>query len=481
MESRKRIFFVFFKWLNIVSFAVLFICILHLENSNNVENFGFGSRLLDVLIFLVAIVWWEVSEKFAKKERIIFEQKPISLLVPNFVSGMVLAFLSFVFLVLMGVEFYRSIYISLISGVILFGLLTAYDYTLGWILNRFVTSCPMVKRILVVGTGARAISFIDKIRKNQSGCYTVPVVLDVEKRESFWEKNFSDITFIAESKLLDILRHQVVDEVYVFLPVRSYYDLITEVVKECMIHGIPVKVSPVMDVESLTYKLDIKTMLEGDKDGSVWIKTGSSDLEDPFYVMLKRMFDVIVAWLLVIVLSPVMLCATIAVKYSSPGPVIFKQKRVGKGKRIFTLYKFRTMYEDAEARLAELESSNETKGAAFKMVNDPRITPVGRFLRKTSIDELPQLFNVIKGEMSLVGPRPLPLRDYERFYDDRHWRRFTVIPGITGLWQVSGRSNMKFDDWMALDLFYIDNWSLWLDLLILWKTFGVVLKGSGAM
>jgi lipopolysaccharide/colanic/teichoic acid biosynthesis glycosyltransferase len=165
---------------------------------------------------------------------------------------------------------------------------------------------------------------------------------------------------------------------------------------------------------------------------------------------------------------------------TSPGPVLFTQKRVGLHKRDFLVYKFRTMVVGAEKRQKEIEHLNEVSGPVFKIKNDPRITTVGKFLRKTSIDELPQLINVLKGDMSLVGPRPLPIRDYAGFSEDWQRRRFSVRPGITCLWQVSGRSQISFDKWMELDLQYIDKWSLWLDLQILLRTIPAVLKGEGA-
>jgi lipopolysaccharide/colanic/teichoic acid biosynthesis glycosyltransferase len=174
------------------------------------------------------------------------------------------------------------------------------------------------------------------------------------------------------------------------------------------------------------------------------------------------------------------LVAALLIKRSSPGPVFFVQERVGLNKRRFRLYKFRTMVADAEEKLAELEGLNELSGPVFKIKNDPRITPIGRFLRKASVDELPQLFNVLIGDMSLVGPRALPVRDYNGFDRDWHRRRFSVRPGITCLWQINGRNTIPFDKWMELDLEYIDTWSLWLDLKILLKTIPAVIRGHGA-
>jgi lipopolysaccharide/colanic/teichoic acid biosynthesis glycosyltransferase len=160
--------------------------------------------------------------------------------------------------------------------------------------------------------------------------------------------------------------------------------------------------------------------------------------------------------------------------------MLFVQKRLGLNKRPFHIYKFRTMVATAEQQVHELEHLNEVSGPVFKIKDDPRITPIGKLLRKTSIDELPQLFNVLEGEMSLVGPRPLPIRDYEGFSEDWQRRRFSVRPGITCLWQIKGRSSIPFEKWMQLDLQYIDRWSLWLDFEILARTIPAVLKGSGA-
>jgi len=197
-------------------------------------------------------------------------------------------------------------------------------------------------------------------------------------------------------------------------------------------------------------------------------------------VPIKAILDKILSLILLLFLSPLFLFTAILIKITSAGPVFFVQERVGLNKRLFRVYKFRTMVKDAEQKQAKLENLNEVMGAAFKIKNDPRITKVGRILRKTSIDEFPQIINVLKGDMSLVGPRPLPVRDYNGFSEDWQRRRFSVRPGITCLWQVNGRHNVTFDEWMELDLEYIDKWSLLLDLSILIKTIPAVLRGSGA-
>lgn len=196
---------------------------------------------------------------------------------------------------------------------------------------------------------------------------------------------------------------------------------------------------------------------------------------------LKRCFDLVCAMILLLLLSPIYLVITILIKLDSRGPVFFKQNRIGLHSKSFKIWKFRTMVVNAEKLQASLEAKNEIKdGVLFKMKDDPRITRVGKFLRRYSLDELPQLFNVLLGEMSLVGPRPLPIRDVDRF-QTKHFIRQEVLPGITGLWQVSGRSDIdNFEDAVKLDITYIEDWSLWLDLRILLKTFQVVFQKAGA-
>ena len=195
----------------------------------------------------------------------------------------------------------------------------------------------------------------------------------------------------------------------------------------------------------------------------------------------KQLLDLTAAFLLLILLAVPLLLVGLAIKITSPGPVLFRQRRCGLNGRPFTMLKFRSMVSDAEQRKQELAALNEMGGPVFKLTNDPRITPIGRWLRKFSVDEFPQLLNVLRGEMSLVGPRPLPVDEVQRFDDPAHRRRLSVKPGLTCLWQVSGRNEVKdFKDWVRLDLEYIDNWSFWLDLKILWRTIPVVLTGAGA-
>jgi lipopolysaccharide/colanic/teichoic acid biosynthesis glycosyltransferase len=194
---------------------------------------------------------------------------------------------------------------------------------------------------------------------------------------------------------------------------------------------------------------------------------------------MKRSIDIILGSAILLLVLPVMMALVIAIKFNSAGPVLFVQRRVGKGGKIFKLYKFRSMIIDAEDLKTTLQNLNEKDGPIFKMVADPRITTVGKFMRSHSLDELPQLFNVLFNDMSLVGPRP-PLPEEVLNYEPWHLKRLAVKPGLTCTWQISGRSNLSFEEWMRLDVAYIDNWSIGLDLKLIWKTIRVVLNADGA-
>jgi exopolysaccharide biosynthesis polyprenyl glycosylphosphotransferase len=194
---------------------------------------------------------------------------------------------------------------------------------------------------------------------------------------------------------------------------------------------------------------------------------------------VKRAFDVVVSGLVIVLGSPVWLAIAAGIKLTSRGPILYRDRRIGLGEREFGMLKFRTMYEDAAARQEKLEPANEASGPLFKIRDDPRVTPIGRVLRRLSLDEVPQVLNVIVGEMSLVGPRPLPVRDY-RLLEDWHRKRYLVLPGMTGLWQISGRATLSFDDLVRLDFYYLENWSIWLDISILAKTVPAVLASRGA-
>jgi exopolysaccharide biosynthesis polyprenyl glycosylphosphotransferase len=268
-----------------------------------------------------------------------------------------------------------------------------------------------------------------------------------------------------------VLATSRIDEVIIADPEFPQDDAV-ELVDQCHRRGVSVRLAP-STMEILIHRAEF---VPGQ---SVPLFELGPPVFEGIDFALKRTFDLIGATLLLIVLSPLLLVIVLAVKLSSRGPVLFRSIRRGIGQRPFPCLKFRTMHTDAEERQADLEELNEASGALFKIRDDPRLTGVGRVLRRFSMDELPQLVNVLRGEMSLVGPRPLPERDYAML-DDWHRKRYLVLPGITGLWQVSGRSELDFDDLVHLDFIYLERWSLALDLTILLKTLPAVVLRRGA-
>jgi exopolysaccharide biosynthesis polyprenyl glycosylphosphotransferase len=330
-----------------------------------------------------------------------------------------------------------------------------------------------LRDMLIVGTNPRAVQFACKVRDNQFFGYRVIGFVD-QKWEGLTEFSQSGFSLACNfDELLSYLRTNVVDEVVVALPMRSLHQRASEVAAICEEQGILVRfISNLFDGKMSRPRV---VVMDGDS-----VITHNTVRLEGWPVVIKRLVDIVVSASMSLLLLPVFLLTALLIKITSPGPVFFVQKRLGLNKRHFGIYKFRTMVVDAETRMKEIEHLNEVSGPVFKIKNDPRITPIGKFLRKTSIDELPQLFNVLMGDMSLVGPRPLPLRDYEGFSEDWQRRRFSVRPGVTCLWQIGGRSSISFEQWMELDLQYIDKWSLLLDFKILLMTIPAVLRGSGA-
>ena len=327
--------------------------------------------------------------------------------------------------------------------------------------------------VLILGTNSRAVGFARTIETMpELGCHLLGFVDDDWRgMEKFKESGFP--LACHYDGLPEFLRKNVVDEIAMYLPLRSFYERSAEIARLAKHHGILIR----LDTDILDLKF-ARQSTEA-RGGVPQIVVSGNDI-DGWQLLTKRAFDFAGSVALLILLSPLFLIVAILIKVTTPGTVFFAQKRVGLNKRQFTMYKFRTMVPAAESIQEELAHLNEMTGPVFKIKNDPRITPLGRILRKASIDELPQLFNVLKGDMSLVGPRAIPVRDYECFSEDWHRRRFSVPPGITCLWQVYGRNDIPFEEWMVLDMQYIDRWSLWLDIKILALTIPAVFRGSGA-
>jgi exopolysaccharide biosynthesis polyprenyl glycosylphosphotransferase len=320
--------------------------------------------------------------------------------------------------------------------------------------------------VAIVGTNQRAYNIGTWINKHQQVGYRVRGYID---DVVYHPKEHLNIL----GKLSDfpnILRNIVIDEVFIALPIKSKYDTIKKIIDHAEEQGIKVRhISHCFNTNGLDKKIssfeEFPILAKGNGPQEGW------------QLLAKRTLDIIVASGLLILTLPLMIATAIAIKLSSPGPIFFIQNRVGYNKRVFPLYKFRTMIVNAEKMQEDMEPLNEMDGPVFKIQNDPRITRLGKWLRYTSIDELPQFINVLKGDMSIVGPRPLPVRDFNGFNQDWHRRRFSVLPGITCLWQINGRNTVHFDKWMELDMNYIDNWSLLNDIIILFKTVPVLFKG----
>ncbi len=300
-------------------------------------------------------------------------------------------------------------------------------------------------------------------------------------RESFSAAQKFEMAIVAEidietqpiSTLVEALHEHAVSRV-IFAGGQSHLNRLQEAISACEIEG----------VEAWLVADFIRTSIarpDFDFFGTQPVLVFRTTPDLSWALMVKDLVDRLGALLLLVVTSWLLLAVALAIKFTSPGPVIFKQRRAGKNGRPFVMYKFRSMQTDAEMQQSELAAFNQMSGPVFKIENDPRVTPIGRILRRTSLDELPQLLNVLRGDMSLVGPRPLPLYEVAKFESPAQRRRLSMKPGLTCLWQISGRNEVKnFDQWVKLDLDYIDNWSLLLDAKILLKTVPVVLGGAGA-
>jgi len=381
--------------------------------------------------------------------------------------GYLTGFLGLAIFVFQVKTFSRAIFFLFLA--IGFLLLTATRITLVWLSKRTGRDSADMRNVLIVGTGPEAAEVRAKLAAHDElGMHVVghllgpnpaPMTID----ESVMLGSLGDLKRIVEDR--------VVDDVVFAIPVVESLTCEQEI-------GWCEEVGVTVHLRADLVRTLFARMYPTDLDGTPML-TVSATPRQPVALLIKRISDLAGAVVALVVLSPVFVLAAILVKATSRGPILFTQQRVGLNGRTFRLYKFRSMYQDAEARRAALAGRNEMSGPVFKIKDDPRITPVGKWMRRFSIDEMPQFWNVLAGDMSLVGPRP-PIPDEVKRYERWQRRRLSMKPGITCLWQVSGRNAIDFEDWMRLDLAYIDTWSLRLDVQILLRTVPVVLTARGA-
>jgi exopolysaccharide biosynthesis polyprenyl glycosylphosphotransferase len=345
-----------------------------------------------------------------------------------------------------------------------------------WLHRQYVihlrTAGRNLRHVLFVGSNPRAIDLAQKVLSRQEFGYRLLGFVDDELHHKAANGPRAKIV-CSINDLPAFLEQNIVDEIYIVLPIKKYYEEIRSIITLCQDVGIVCRVPSnwfeIQTLKTASFELEDEPILT--------VYTGSSHQLE--YMWLKRMIDFIFSSMALLLLAPMFLVIAVLIRFTSPGPIFFKQERIGYNRRKFNMIKFRTMVSGAEEMQYELEHLNEADGPAFKIKQDPRITPIGKWLRRTSMDELPQLLNVLLGDMSLVGPRPLPARDVDGIEQRWQKRRFSMRPGLTCLWQIGGRNQMRFEEWMKLDLEYIDQWTISLDFYIIAKTIPVILKGTG--
>ena len=351
-------------------------------------------------------------------------------------------------------------------------------FALGYQLARMIATSKawpgrvgVPRNVIILGSGRRASMAWREIRIHYAGELNLLGFVD-DRGVEHMPPDIAKRHLCGTNRLSNYILHNSVQQLIVATPLRSQYDMTQRAISIAESAGL--RVFCMSDSFTLMHGRSMAART------SFFAEMLPMDDQRRLADACKRVFDIIISICAMIAFSPLFIVLAILVKTTSRGPVFFTQERYGYHRRRFRIWKFRSMVVNAPQLMQQLESHNEADGPIFKIKNDPRITPVGKYLRKLSLDELPQLWNVLVGDMSLVGPRPMSVRDVSLFSDAQLMRRFTVKPGITGLWQVSGRSSLSFEKWMMLDFRYIDEWSFGLDLRILARTVPVVLKRTGA-
>ncbi|PIS30422.1 undecaprenyl-phosphate glucose phosphotransferase [Candidatus Saganbacteria bacterium CG08_land_8_20_14_0_20_45_16] len=425
------------------------------------------SRYLDILIF-ITFVWLAIFKLMGFYE----ERKYVALIDE---LALVFAGVTLASFVLVGLLFFnRELWVSRLVVInawwvclcLLIALRVAIFLGRRWVKRQGWG----IKNSLILGAGEMGVLLAKRILAEKSLGYRIVGFLDDDPAKK--KADILGLSVIGTvSEISQIIKAQRIETI-IIASTNFSAQKILEIITECERYGVEFKLLPgILEL--------IATRIDADELGGVPLLTVSPIQLRGFNAFIKRSVDLLFSAVGIILLSPLLLLLALLVKISSRGPVFFRQARMGRDAKTFYIYKFRSMVNEAEGLLPQLEQYSEAEGHLFKMKQDPRTTPLGRLLRRWSLDELPQLFNVFLGDMSLVGPRPPLPREVDK-YNSWHKKRLRVRPGITGPWQVSGRSLLPFEEMVRLDIYYIENWSLWLDLKILLRTIPVVLSAYGA-
>jgi exopolysaccharide biosynthesis polyprenyl glycosylphosphotransferase len=462
----RHLFFIIDLAITGLSFILAYQLRLILYYRDILDPIGPFYKHLWLLVGVMGI--WPVLLKYyggyEPLRRKTFGEHIVLLFKVNFLGMFIVALYSF----LAREYFSRLIFISFI--LLNFISLVGIRIIATIILRKIRLNGHNCRHILIIGTGARAQKLEELFNSHPYWGIKVLGYLDDAPREDDAKRLGSRIIGKLDD-LPKILDTMVVDEVIIALP-RSWLHRLDDLVYTCEEAGVDITIRADLFNTSIAQTHFTKFL-------GIPILNYTTAPSQEMALVAKRIFDIVGSSLLLLLTAPLFFLISLAIKLTSPGPILFKQIRVGLHGRIFYLYKFRSMVVDAEKKLEEFRHLNEVSGPVFKIKNDPRVTPIGRLIRKFSLDELPQLINVLKGDMSLVGPRP-PIPDEVAQYERWQRRRLSMRPGITCIWQVNGRNKISFEEWMKMDLQYIDNWSLNLDFKLLLKTVPAVLTGNGA-
>ncbi len=434
--------------------------------------FGAPTELVDYweLVLVVIFLWWWIFslQGAYTSGRFTSLSQEVKTTFKTVLFGTVIL-LSGAFLLKLDFPHFAPRSLVIIFGGVNFSLLALEKTAIYYLVDNLKKKGYHRKPVIIVGTGRKVRTFIDAVKHSSSEALEIVGLIDDEGGK-VGDRSYGVPILGRFGDLKEVLHRHPVDEVIFAVPERKFE--IGQMIGLCQEEGMTVSVMT-------DFPVNLKAHVSLRMVRSLPLLTFSRVPEKPWQLFLKRMIDIVISALGLIILSPLFLVIAALVKFTSPGRVFYEWRVIGFNKRRFKSWKFRTMVENADELRKDLWDENEVIGPTFKMRNDPRVTRVGRVLRKFSLDELPQLYSVLKGDMSLVGPRPNFMDEVNRF-ESWHRRKMSLKPGLTCLWQVSGRNEIRdFDERVRLELKYIDNWSLWLDLQILFKTVGVVLMGTG--